>query len=991
MYKLIYVLLFIFVSAQLQGQVLDKYLVDSMETQIRNSEGSEKTNLLIKLTTHYLTKSAFKGFTYAKMAMQEAHESGSDSSIAKAQLNMGTCSIFIGDYQKAIPFYDSALQYYINNFDTLGQINTLLLYGKVMSSTHRISRSFEYYLQGLNLAENIKAKKWICIFNEEIGNIYRVIGDYENASVFFQKSYKTAEASKNQKLIASAYQNMGVFYLKTGRYIEAIESLNQALYLYQLNHSKEEIITAFKNMGDYYINMKNYRIALNNYQKSLQACIEVDDQHRMGTIYTKIAHSYQLLGDKAKTLEYNRKALKSRKEYGNLALTSSSLINLATSFIELNKYDSALMYLKAGQKLAMEINSVLYLRGSHLKLYLLESKQGKFEEALNNYRKYIEFRDLITAKEKNKEITKLKARYDIHDKETELQLQQLQLEKKQSQNILMGLVITLILVFAGFLYYLYRSKKKASEQYIQLNLVLEEKFEQRSKELKEKENQFQNLVEQIPMGVYRSTLEGDIAFANNALIKMLSYNSMLELQNSRQIKSKFFLAHRKRFIEQIRKKGEVKNLESIWQRADGQFIDISEYARAIMGDDGEIQYFEGVVEDITVRKKDESILKDALEKANDSDRLKTAFLSTMQHELRTPLNGILGFSEILKDDEGIKEDAREFIELIHESGQHLLNIINDILDISTLTAGTIKISPKKCNINNCIDEIEKEILSNNQDAIENKKIRFKTIKGLPDNEAFVVVDLKRLKQILWNLLDNAFKFTYEGEIILNYEANERLGLIFTVQDSGIGIPSNKMEIIFEQFRQVEETDTRQYGGNGLGLAICKNLLKYMGGEIWVESTPNKGSSFSFNIPAISGKKTEVVPTKKPQIKKEIKWQNIRILIAEDNFPNYLLIETYLKKTGIRLYHAKNGEEAIDIFRETGEFDIILMDIQLPGISGYEACREIIKINKNAKIMAITAYATEADKDKCFAAGCVDYITKPVIKNIFLSKIERLLS
>ncbi|MDZ7744114.1 MAG: ATP-binding protein [Bacteroidota bacterium] len=953
-------------------------------------EGKDlKTQLAIydEITESYYEISIDGYQKYNLEFLKLASGSGIDSLIARAMLRFGISYHQIGEYEKAIAYYDTALQYYLDINDTLGEIMTLNSYGSAIYGQHRYSRAFEYYLSGLDLAEAINSDFWKNAFYEMIARIYYVTHDQENAIIYMNKMMKTARESDNQLLQARAFQAMGVFYLKSGRYVEALENLNQSLYLYSLNNDQEAIASVFVDFGDYYIAMKNYRLALNNYQKALQLCLENNNLQFKGTILTRISHTHDMLGDEWLALDYNKKALRARMSYGDMALSSSSMINIGNSYLNLEKYDSARAYLEKGMAIAQSIDHSQFLRDAFFKIFKLEESIGNYQKSIEYYKKYIEYRDLLQAQERNKEIAELRAKYDIYDKEMELEMQSLKLDKQQNRFLLLFLVAALVIVLAVFIFYLYRNKKKISDQYLELNLDLEEKFEKRSQELKEKENQFQNLVEQIPMGVYRTTSGGRIEFANNALVRMLGYKSLEELQKMDLEGNVAYSDSRQRFKNEIEKKGEIKNLESYWIKADGTQIFVSEHARFVKNEEGQTGHYEGVVEDITQRKIAEANLKEALEKAKESDRLKSAFLATMQHELRTPLNGILGFSEILKDDDSLDGEIREHIQLINDSGQHLLSIINDILDISTITAGKVKLKESECNLNQIVDEAVETVDEARKLNAEKANIGLEVKKGLEDKNAVIHADSKRLRQILENLLDNAFKFTYEGKVSLAYEIDKNNKLLFKINDTGIGIPGDKKDIIFEQFRQIEDTDTRQYGGSGLGLAICKNLVDMMNGEIRVESSPGKGSTFYVEIP-LKSTKMPAPPEAKPLKSKSRSWQKNSLLIAEDSYSNFLLLKTFLRKSEIEIYYAKNGEEAIRLYKQHPGIDLVLMDIQLPGISGYQVTEEILKLDKNARIIAVTAYATQEDKQKCMQTGCIDYISKPLRKETLLDKIEK---
>ncbi len=397
----------------------------------------------------------------------------------------------------------------------------------------------------------------------------------------------------------------------------------------------------------------------------------------------------------------------------------------------------------------------------------------------------------------------------------------------------------------------------------------------------------------------------------------------------------------------------------------------------------------GIARDITERKHAEEDLKIALEKAKESDRLKSAFLSTMSHELRTPLNGIIGFSEILANSELSVDEVKDFSSNILTSGNDLLQIINDIIDISLIEADEIKISKEKFYINKTLKDIHNTFF--NYDKIQNNQIDLIINNELEEGEDIIYTDETKFRQILNNLIKNAFKFTHQGTIEFGYTVkkdNDIPFLQFYVKDTGIGIPEDKQSIIFERFRQADDSHTRKYGGIGLGLAITEKLLKLLGGKIWVESEEGKGSTFFFTLPFDPDEKPISTDAKAEKIFYD--WKDKTILVVEDNTIVYQFIELALKKTKAYLLWTKRGKDAISTFESNKEIDLVLMDIQLPDISGYEVTKQLKKINKDIPVIAQTAYALEGDKEKSLEAGCDDYITKPIKPKKLLSLIDKYL-
>ncbi|MBI5218598.1 MAG: PAS domain S-box protein [Bacteroidia bacterium] len=393
-----------------------------------------------------------------------------------------------------------------------------------------------------------------------------------------------------------------------------------------------------------------------------------------------------------------------------------------------------------------------------------------------------------------------------------------------------------------------------------------------------------------------------------------------------------------------------------------------------------------ICHDITERKEYENRLKESKAKAEESDRLKSAFLANMSHEIRTPMNAIIGFSNLLNDDSLDKEQQDEFVTIIQNSGQQLLTIINDIIDISKIDAGQIKIIEKPCELNQVLNQLYSSYKSELQ---LKQKSQIKLV-ITPDSAAPAMplcTDEIRLKQILSNLLSNAIKFTEKGFIEFGYKAEDDKTVLFFVKDTGIGIPDNMRDIIFEPFMQADHVKTSLYGGTGLGLAISKNLVNIMGGKMWVESTLGEGSVFFFTLP----NKPFIKPQKtagSSVVKIDYNWSNKTILIVEDEYSNYLYLLELLKPSGSKVIHARNGQEAVDICQSDIAVDLALMDIRMPEMTGFDATEKILLHRPGLPVIAQTAYAFSEDKEKCIAAGCIDCLAKPIKKADLYNAIEK---
>ncbi|MDD3875943.1 MAG: ATP-binding protein [Bacteroidales bacterium] len=379
-------------------------------------------------------------------------------------------------------------------------------------------------------------------------------------------------------------------------------------------------------------------------------------------------------------------------------------------------------------------------------------------------------------------------------------------------------------------------------------------------------------------------------------------------------------------------------------------------------------------------------LRKALHKAKESDELKTAFLANMSHEIRTPLNGIMGFSELLLDPYYSKDELAEFGKIVHGSAKQLLNIVNDVLDISKIKSGTLELNSEKFSVNDILNDLF--IIYQQKIKSDKKNIQLILKKTLEDKEAILKSDATRFRQVLTNLLDNAVKFTQNGEISFGYTVTNKK-LIFFVEDSGIGIPKEKAKNVFLPFTQVDHSLTRPYGGTGLGLAIASGVAELMNGKITLQSVEGEGSTFYFHLPFTRAKTV----IKKISIKDapSYDWSGKKILVVEDDPAAIKMCNYIISKTGATLFIAENGTNALDYYiSHRKDIDLILMDIKLPDFDGCEVTRKIRLTDKEVPIIAHSAHVSMSDKSKCIDAGSTDFISKPIIKDLFLKIINRYL-
>lgn len=391
--------------------------------------------------------------------------------------------------------------------------------------------------------------------------------------------------------------------------------------------------------------------------------------------------------------------------------------------------------------------------------------------------------------------------------------------------------------------------------------------------------------------------------------------------------------------------------------------------------------------DVEERKKVEEELIRSKNKAEESDKLKSAFLANMSHEIRTPMNGILGFANILNEEDLMADQRKEYIEIINQNATQLLKLIDDILDIAKMETNQLTLDEKPSYLDQIMQEIYQLTIKNmNQPGAKEIQVNLR----LPEAKlhTLVYIDGHRLQQVLTNLLSNAIKFTQKGFIEFGYDTELPMQLKFYVKDTGIGLPPEKRFLIFDRFRQVDESTSRKYGGTGLGLAISKNLVNLMKGTIWVESEVGQGSTFFFTIPYKPFYDDELTKLSyQNALEPTYNFSDKQILIVEDEQLNFQILYEVLKPTYVKIIHTMNGKEAITLCLKNSSIDLVMMDMNMPVMDGTQTTREIKSVLRHLPVIAMTSQITEEEQDRAIQAGCNDYISIHINSEILLDKIS----
>ncbi len=758
---------------------------------------------------------------------------------------------------------------------------------------------------------------------------------------------------------AFALVKTGNAYLGLNEYGEAKINFDKALELLQQLSANEpnqneiniKIAETYYGLGlvSYYLGKLKESVIY--YQDALRKYLASDNKQIVANIYQNIGMVYYDLRNFELSLEYYFKSLELNKKLGTKTNIAGLNQNIGLFYFARQDYRKASVYINESLKLYRDLKDEEGIASSFSNLGLIYQAQQNYGQALEYFQQAQNIFSSISHKPGIITTThNIGCVYaDLADFHKALNYYQKSLEMADSLNL-----TEMILANYDAISKLYTKVKEYKKALEYQSVYYHLKDSLYSQEARDK-------IDELETAFTVELKERELASKTKELRHQKAYKYLLAAGMTVVLLSLIFLilAYSRKSKAEKELKQHKKNLE------------------------------------ILIEQKSEELKASINERryALESDRLKSAFLANMSHELRTPMNAIIAFSNFLKDSSLSTEKRDEYINYITTAGDTLLHLVDDIIDSAKIESKQLNINKMRCNITDLIFEM-REIFNEIRSRKQRSHIEIRIDESSQKDDVYIITDPLRLKQVLSNLLENAIKYTMEGYVEFGYVLEEK-GVTFFVKDTGIGIPKDKFDYIFQRFSQIEYTVKDVFRGTGLGLSITKNLVELLGGHIWVESELGKGSTFYFTIPSET---IEISPRPLFSEKKDIKadkaqlfdWSDKNVLVAEDEDLNYKVLESVLTRAKANVWRAKNGIEAIEVCQATN-IDLVLMDIQMPRMDGYMATRKIKQFNKNLPVIAQTSYAMAGERENCLAAGCDDYLSKPLNLEELLIKCNRYLS
>lgn len=833
--------------------------------------------LLKKLAALYQNSDPQKAQTYNRLVIELAKSQNNKSALVFATESLAKNYQDLYMYSKADSLYLTITPYYKDSSEE----KQAGFYSKLADNYYSWSRykeAAEYYIKARIIYEELGIKSGIARTLKGEGKVWTNYNDYAKSIGLLQRAYDIYNLLDDKEGVASVEHQLGIVMENWGKLDRAESFFSSAFKIY---HDKGDLFNEtnmYLKLGEIQQKEKHYSKALQYYGKAekLSKKIRSDILYVIALSNIGEVHYQQKHYDLA--LRFQQQVLPLKKKIGNRRRIAITMLDLGKIYFQKNNLNMAGLYSDSTLLLAKTIKAKDLLLDTYLLLSDIGRKKNDYKNAYAYLKQYNRIHQEIFTDKNRQIVSEMEVRLDAEKKEKENvllrkqdRLNHARLSEEKTTRLFLIIFISFFVLISLVVLIFIQYKNKIIRANYALLAAKNKKITEQTKSLTKLNNelftsrgQYMSIVENATIGMYQTTPDGKILFANKTLLHMLGYSfEQLQQINLNETKEK-----RRHFTSLIEEQGIITGREDVWKRADGSKIYVNESAWAIRDKNNNTLYYEGIIEDITKRKRAEDVAKRVKERlqninvelrkrnieirkaknqAEEANRAKTLFLANISHEIRTPLNSIIGFTDLLLP---LAKDQKEksFIRSIKNSSNSLLSLINDILDLSKIQAGKLELYTEPVSICNILSGIQQIFYP----QIEKKQIKFITSISSAIDGMFLL-DTVRFRQILFNLVGNAIKFTDKGFVKLtatgqaSTEDEKYYNFIITVEDSGSGIPKEEQKIIFEAFKQSSDSISQQKPGTGLGLSITKRLIEAMNGSVTIESEPEKGTKFTIEL------------------------------------------------------------------------------------------------------------------------------------------------
>ncbi len=1024
----------------LQGKT--QHQVDSMLSVIDTLPLKEKINTYEVIIKYYSRKKPYLGVKYALECLDIVNLSNVDTLTYANILNLvGSSYWYQKDETSALDFFIKSLDLREKINDSAGISKSLNNVGVIYITSKRYEEAIEIYNRSLDIKKQLGDSIGIAAGYINLGKIYNDTDQSEIALDYFSKAVPILESRDDKTQLSSCYNNIGVVYMHNTHFLKAIDYLLKADSIAVNNNNDFGLADIRMNLGRCYENLGDYGKALHYYDDVITLGKKLNNIPRLQSVYSKLANTYEKFGNYAKALQYFKIASKfddsiqkikeeerffelqmkfEQEKYEKEIEVLRQKTDIQQFQIEKSRFRYSILFAiiiiviflfylfyikyKLKSKHNKELDQKIQERTASLQQEIIERKriQEKELEAQERF-KYIlntlpmgvlhyeksgvilsvnpEFAIMLDTSVESIRARKI---YDIIDDSYLLDRLYGAFNDKATEfehTITVNGKSLNIFVYINSVYS--ANGKSLGAFAIFEDITVRKKNEEI---IKANEARFKDLADSLPEMVSEIDNQGYIKYANKLFFEKLGYDPEFISRGFHALRL-FPKSDRKKISTLFRNFNSLKFREVQEEvtivTLNNKTFDALIKVNAIIKNDI-VTGLRSIIIDISNQKKHETELKNAKEKAEEADRLKSAFLANIRHEIRTPMNGIIGFSELIRDQDLSEAQRKEYLDIIIKSSNQLLQIVDDMVNISIVEAGKIDISNHKVDLEQFFNELF--VFSSGHAASLNDKITVVSRYMLPDDAGVVWIDGTKLQQVFNSLINNAIKFTKEGFVEFGCYLSRNNLIKFFVKDTGIGISEENQNIIFDHFRQGDHTTIPEYGGTGLGLTISKAIIELMGGKLWVESEIGKGSTFYFTLPYIQYTEDHELKNNETYTK----WNYKTLLLYDSNYKTTREIQNILIPSGIKIINISDSQKLLDTLEQNSSIDVIILESQYSHNSEFSLIKDIRAKNEDVPIVVLLPKASLKEKKQIFADGCNDYFVLPVNKFVLMSKLNSFL-